>query len=132
MMSRNALAIIILAVAVLYWLSLPPDRVAFDEACAPVDLQARLSAAVYGPRFWQAQQAAAAAMIGQLAALPAATEHANEETRASMNATEQRMTRLSMQDGSDDERQLAAEQRARLEKMAWLQQCHDAMAARVP
>ncbi len=129
---RQTLLVVVLGMAAFTWISLPPDRVAFDEACEPVDLQAQLSATLHGERFWRTQQAAAATMTGQLLALPAATAHANDAAKSSMNAIEQRMTRLSMPPGGEDERQLAAEQRERIEKIAWLTRCHDTIAHRAP
>lgn len=118
---------LILGLAAFYWISLPPDRVVFDQECEPQDLMARFSATVHGERFWRGQRQAAETAITALLAAPASAEHAADQSR--MNSIEQRMTRLSSPNAQDD-RQMAVEQRERLERVGWLRRCHEDIGAK--
>jgi hypothetical protein len=128
------LATVVGIVLLCLWLTMPPHRVALDESCQPADILAELAAAVHPDAFWQAQATATADALEQLAALPAATERANEAQRGSMSSIESRMSRLSSNEtGSASEQQQAEarEQRSRLERMGWLIRCQSAIARRL-
>jgi hypothetical protein len=126
MTANRALATIICGVAVFYWLTLPPARVALNNACEPQDIMARISAGLHGASFWRAQDAAISESLQVLAAVPAATERARETQKGSMSAIESKMTRLSSNETGNAETQAeteAREQRERLEQMGWLVRC---------
>ncbi len=107
---------------------------AVDRGCAPVDVQASLSAFIYRSHFWRGQLKAIAAEIQQLQDLPAAVERAREEARTTMTPIEQRMSRLSEQEGStpaERERIERDQENARLSRIALLARCEQEIAGRI-
>jgi hypothetical protein len=112
-------------VVVIVWITLPPRGVALDDRCEPDGVAAALSAAVYGNTFWRSQQTALNNEILILSGLPAADIRARDQQQA--GALERKMDRLSNQEASGDaaaqEKALADEQHARMERMAQLVRC---------
>lgn len=122
-----------------FWATLPPDKVAFDEACEPAGGPASFSAVIYGKSFWRAQLEAAIAERNDLLTQPArrARNAAEIEREARENpALEEKMMRLSREQGRIDdrverERHEAALQSARLKKVAWLMGCEGIIAQKL-
>lgn len=117
-------------VAVIVWITLPPTRVALDDRCEPDGVAATLSAAVYGGSFWRSQQSALNDEIQILSGLPAADLRAREQQQT--GAIERKMDRLSNQEAASDaaaqEKALAEEQHARMERMGQLVRCQGSVA----
>jgi hypothetical protein len=122
-------------VGALYWATLPPDEVAFDAACLPHSGPSALAARLHPDDFWQAQLAAAAVERDRLLAQPGRRARIAEEEKHETSAVEARMSRLTREDdgASRDERQRreAAEQRHRLERLAWLMGCEATIRRRL-
>ncbi len=117
-------------IAVIVWITLPPGRFALDDRCEPDGVAATLSAAVYGGTFWHSQQVALTDEIQLLNGLPAADLRGREQQQT--GAIERKMDRLSNQESSNDavaqEKALADEQHARMDRMAQLVRCQGPVA----
>ncbi|HEY1723076.1 MAG TPA: hypothetical protein VGG27_17670 [Magnetospirillaceae bacterium] len=90
-----ALAIVLLVVVIAgYLITKPTDEVALDSGCDPEDMQAQLSAWLYGDEFWQKQQVA---MTNEIETLQDLRNEANTNPGRPVNMTpiEIRMRRLS-------------------------------------
>lgn len=111
----------------LYWATLPPGEVAFDAACRPDSGPPALAAWLHGDDFWRAQLAAAAVERDRLLAQPGRRARIAEEEKHETSSIEARMSRLSRDDDGtsrdDRQRREAAEQRHRLERLAWIMGC---------
>ncbi len=118
-------------VAVLAWATLPPDKVAFDEECRPNGGPTAFSAVLYPDTFWRRQLDAAVAERDYLLIQPARRariEAEMERESRESSVLEDRMMRLSREqsrvdDAAERERREAAQQSARLRKLAWLMRC---------
>lgn len=126
--------------AVFFWATLPPHKVAFNGDCEPAGGPATFSAFIYRESFWQAQLEAAVAERTDLLTQPArrarAAAELERETRENP-ALEEKMMRLSRdQDRIDDkyqrEQHEAALQSARLKRIAVLMQCEAVIAQKLP
>ena len=125
--------------AVFFWATLPPSKVAFDDQCEPAGGPATFSAMIYRGSFWQSQLDAAIAERNDLLAQPArrARNQAEAEREARENpAMEERMMRLSRdQERIDDryerERHEAALQSARLKRIALLMACETQISQKI-
>jgi hypothetical protein len=117
-----------------WWVTLPPDDLAIDEACQPGNGPPRLSAALWGEAFWQAQYAALVDERDRLLSQPGRRERIKQEMEKE-NAAEQRIERLSQAeerglDTAERERRAQREQRHRLEKISWLMACEPVVRTR--
>jgi hypothetical protein len=110
-------------IGVIYWATLPPDGIALDESCQPIEMRARISESLHGASFWEAQQVAVEEAIRDEIALRAANERQRDQPDNQRSSIEQKMTRLSDRDISGDEQAVAQAQRKRIERMAWLSRC---------
>ena len=129
--------------ALFFWATLPPDKVAFNDDCDAVGGPASFSAAIYRRSFWRAQLDAAVAERNDLLTQPArrARNEDEEKREARENpAREEKMMRLSREqeqqeaDASDAykrEQHEAALQSARLKRIAMLMRCEAVIADRL-
>ena len=125
--------------AVFFWATLPPGKVAFNDQCMPAGGPAVFSAMIYRGSFWQAQLDAAIAERNDLLTQPArrARNQDEAEREARENpALEERMMRLSRdQERIDDryerERHEAALQSARLKRIAVLMACETEISQKI-
>ncbi len=126
------LAVAVCGVGFCYWLIMPPHDLALDSMCQLTGTQARLSEALYGPSFWEAQNDAVDRELALLQSLSLTADKDNEDAKAAMSPTESRMTRLSSGEssGSADEQAeaQAREQRERFEQMGHLAVCRAVIA----
>ncbi|HXP98383.1 MAG TPA: hypothetical protein VN809_16845 [Telmatospirillum sp.] len=132
--SEARMVALVIGAAIFYWVTLPPSRIALNNACEPSEIMARTSAALHGASFWRAQDAALVDALQLLAAQPAAAERARDSQKGSVSAIESRMTRLSSNEAESPALQEQAdlrEQRERLEQMGWLTRCRDLIARRL-
>ena len=127
---RTWLPASLVSVALAYWVTLPPDRIVLDNSCAPRDIPAQLSEMFYGASFWQAQQTAVAEEFRQFAALSSLAERAKGERKDEESRIESKMTRLSDREGAGGSS--GQEQRARMERLAWLAKCANIIAGHLP
>ena len=125
--------------AVFFWATLPPDKVAFDDKCEPAGGPASFSAMIYRNSFWQSQLDAAVAERNDLLTQPARRARNQEEVAREARenpALEERMMRLSRdQERIDDryerERHEAALQSARLKRIALLMACETTISQKI-
>lgn len=126
--------------ALFFWATLPPDKVAFNDDCEPAGGPAAFSAWIYRGSFWQSQLEAAVAERTDLLTQPArrARAAAEAEREARENpALEERMMRLSREQSRIDDRYQreqheAALQSARLKRIAILLHCEAVIAQKLP
>ncbi len=107
----------------LYWLTLPPDDIALNDACRPSELQDRFSEGVYGRIFWQAQQTALAEAVRIELDLRARNELRQDQPGEGRSRIDRQMSRLSERDISGDQQAAAQVQREQMARMAWLYRC---------
>lgn len=125
--------------ALFFWATLPPNKVAFDEQCEPAGGPAAFSAFIYRDSFWQSQLDAAIAERDDLLTQPArrARNEAEIQREARENpALEEKMMRLSREqsridDRYEKERHEAALQSARLKRVALLMACETVIAEKL-
>jgi len=125
--------------ALFFWATLPPAKVAFNESCEPQGGPATFSALIYRGSFWQAQLNAAIAERNDLLTQPYRRERNEEEIKRQMSedpSLEEKMMRLSRdQDRIDDtyerERHEAAIQNARLKRITTLMRCEAVIAEKL-
>ncbi|CAA7611515.1 conserved hypothetical protein [Magnetospirillum sp. LM-5] len=108
--------------AVLVWAASVPDEIAVDKNCQPLGT-AHVAALVHGGDFWQAQQRLLAAERDRLLALPAKLDLAKEAQEKERSALDAHLNRLSRGGAEQEERDQAAAQRYRAERLAWMLQC---------
>ncbi|MGE5504375.1 MAG: hypothetical protein ACM31L_08115 [Actinomycetota bacterium] len=128
------LGIVAFGLAAGWWVSLPPDTLVLDSTCEPDNGPPRLSAAVWGSRFWAAQLAALTDERDRLLSQPGRRERIKQEMEKE-TAAEQRMERLSRDDErgldpAERERRAQREQRHRLERLSWLINCEPVVRSR--
>ncbi len=127
------------ALALFFWATLPPDKVAFNDECEPAGGPAAFSAFIYRSSFWEAQLDAAVAERNDLLTQPARRARAAAELEREMHenpSLEEKMMRLSRdQERIDDryerEQHEAALQSARLKRIAALMRCEGIIAERI-
>jgi len=138
-LSLRDLTLIAGGLAVLAWATWPPDRVAFNDACQPLGGPATMSAALYGNGFWRSQLEAATVERNLLLTQPGRRSRIDAEAKRQMqdaSPLEGRMMRLSQAEGRVDdalerERQEAAQQSARLRRIAVLMACEAEISQRL-
>jgi hypothetical protein len=121
-------------VAVFMWVTLPPQKIAFDRACEAKGMQAHVSELLHGDSFWEAQLDAAIKARQWQERLPAAMGHWRDDGGDTATALESKMSRLSSDEPRDAAAQQEAEaaaQRQRLGEIAWLTTCESAIRARL-
>lgn len=118
---------IVAAILAWFWLTLPPDRVALDEACVPAGMRFKSSALTWGDKFWRHQKNAISAEIGMLQDL---REAAKQGTLRPADETpiEQRMRHLTDRDLA---RLAAGQEAAWRERILWLGRCEQTVDRRL-
>ncbi|HLN25510.1 MAG TPA: hypothetical protein VK558_16170 [Patescibacteria group bacterium] len=121
-------------VTVFLWVTLPPQKIAFDRACEVKGLQAHVSEMLHGDSFWRAQLEAAIKSRQWQERLPAEMAHWRDDSSDIATPLESKMSRLSSDEPRDADEQQKAEaaaQRQRLGEIAWLTTCESAIRTRL-
>jgi hypothetical protein len=112
------------------WMTLPPHKIALDDACTIDTLTAQISAKLYGRRFWAAQRTAVEAEIQKVQLQQIEWEHQVGDKgvppSAIMTPTERRMRRLSEQTVEEEAQRRGQELQDRFD---WLVRCDEEVAA---
>ena len=118
---------IVLAWAI--WATLPPDELALDNDCHPIDGPASVSAFLYGKWFWRRQLDADLAEAARLMAQPAKLELQQGDDRAKVDDRMNHLNKGDIRNADRDQREQReeADQRKRLIRLAWLGQCRMAI-----
>lgn len=109
--------------AIVYWLTLPPNSLVLDESCQVPEIRLQLSEILYGKSFWEAQKAALAEAVRVEFSLRAASERGHDSDESERSSIEQKMTRLSDRDQGGDQQAAALIQRKRIARLGWLNRC---------
>ncbi len=116
MTSRSLIALLLVSLW-LTWAVWPPSRMVLDQNCQATGIRARVSAVLFGERFWDAQRAAAVEERDRLLAEPSRRERAAEEPKDS-TSIDARMEHLA----ASGENAEAAEHR-RVVRLVWVATC---------
>lgn len=122
---------VISALLAVYGLTLPPDYIILDDSCALTDLQGRMSAAIYGDRFWKAQQDAVARAFRDELDLRAGAEKRRDQMNEQFSGIDRQMNRLSNQDVTGDADAALKAQKAEIGRMAWLSRCQQVIGQKL-
>jgi hypothetical protein len=116
--------------AVLVWAASVPDQIAVTPKDCQPQGTAHVAALVHGGDFWRAQQLLLAAERDRLLALPAKLDLAKEAQEKERSALDAHLNRLSRGGADQEERDQAAAQRYRAERLAWIMRCEAAARER--
>lgn len=109
--------------AVLVWAASIPDQIAVSPKDCQPQGTAHIAALVHGNDFWQGQQRLLAAERDRLLALPAKLDLAKEAQGKEHSALDAHLNRLSRGGAEQEERDQAAAQRYRSERLGWVLKC---------